>query len=342
MTSTSSPAAFPALILRAEPGSEGERNPTYQSHLETLSITDLPAGEVLIKVDYSDLNYKDALAVTGRGPVVRKLPLVPGIDLAGRVVESSDERYREGDRVILTGWGVGEKYWGGYANYARCRGDWLVPMPSGLDPRSAMIIGTAGFTAMLCVQALEDGGLGPDSGPVVVSGASGGVGSVSVMLLSRLGYEVHAVSGKPEASDYLTGLGAQAVLPRSELEQPARPLETARWAGAIDSVGGQTLARILAETRDWGSVAACGLAGGHELPTTVMPFILRGVRLQGINSVTIPRSKRIQVWQKYASSLPMDLLEKSSQEIGLDQIYHTAMQLLDGRVTGRTLVNLKR
>lgn len=325
---------FRALVLRAS-----DDRP-YRAGLEELSLADLPDGDVLVAVEYSDLNYKDGLAVTGKGKIVRSLPLVPGVDLAGTVVESDSERYRPGDRVVSTGWQVGEKYWGGYAQRARVRSEWLVPLPEGLDTRQAMAVGTAGFTAMQCVLALEDGGVEPGGGPIVVTGAAGGVGSVAVAILSRLGYEVHAVTGRAETHDYLRGLGAAVLLGRDEMSTPPRPLESARWAGAVDTVGGVMLARVLAECRDWATVAACGLAGGHDLPTTVMPFILRGVRLQGINSVSVPYEQRGEIWGRVARDLPLDKLEETVEVIPLAAVPERAEAILAGRVRGRTVVDV--
>ena len=325
---------FRALILRAD----GDRS--YVAQFEQLPLEALPAGDVLVDVAYSDLNYKDGLAVTGKGKIARVLPLVPGIDFAGTVAQSDDPRYRPGDPVVLTGWGVGESHWGGFAEKARVSGDWLVPLPAGLTPRQAMAVGTAGFTAMQCVLALEDGQVMPDSGPVVVTGAAGGVGSVAVAILARLGYEVHAVTGRPETHDYLRGLGAAGFIERGAMADKCRPLESARWAGAVDTVGSSTLARVLAETRDWGTVAACGLAGGFDLPTTVMPFILRGVRLQGINSVIVPRPQRLNIWERVVRDLPLDKLEATVEEVPLDAVPERAEAIVAGRVRGRTVVRV--
>lgn len=325
---------FRALILRAS----GEK--TYQAQFEDLPLEALPEGDVLVDVAYSDLNYKDGLAVTGKGKIARRLPLVPGIDFAGTVAHSDDPRYAVGDAVVLTGWGVGEGHWGGYAEKARVSGEWLVPLPAGLTPRQAMAVGTAGFTAMQCVLALEDGGVTPERGPVVVTGAAGGVGSIAVAVLAQRGYEVHAVTGRPETRDYLRDLGAADFIDRAAMAEKCRPLESARWAGAVDTVGSSTLARVLAETKDWGTVAACGLAGGFDLPTTVMPFILRGVRLQGINSVTVPRAERELIWQRIVRDLPLDKLEATVEEIALDQVPERAEAILAGRVRGRTVVRI--
>lgn len=326
--------SFRALVLR-ESGGGG-----HAARLEQLMLDDLPAGEVLVAVDYSDLNYKDGLAVTGRGRIARVLPLVPGIDFAGRVLESQDPRYRPGDRVVLTGWGVGERHWGGFAERARVKADWLVPLPAGLDTRQAMAVGTAGFTAMLCVMALEEAGVRPGGAPVVVTGAAGGVGSVAVTLLARRGYAVHAVTGRAETHDYLRALGAAEILDRAAMAAPCRPLETQRWAGAVDTVGGSTLARVLAETCEDGTVAACGLAGGSDLPTTVMPFILRGVRLQGVNSVSVPYARRLAAWDRLVEDLPLDRLEAMTTVIPLAAVLDWAPKIVDGQVRGRVVVDV--
>ena len=325
---------FRALVLRAS----GEKS--YTAGIETLTDTDLPEEDVLVRVEYSDLNYKDGLAVTNRGRIVRNLPLVPGIDFAGTVLSSDNPRFKTGERVVLTGWGVGEKYWGGYTQRERIRGAFLVHLPQGLSTRQAMAVGTAGFTAMQCVMGLEDAGVHPDSGPVVVSGAAGGVGSMAVAILAKRGYQVHAVTGRESTHAYLRDLGAEAILSREEMSAPSKPLESTRWAGGVDTVGGTTLARLLAETQDWGTITACGLAGGHDLPTTVMPFILRGVRLQGINSVTVPIPRRERIWQRIVQDLPMAHLEAMVEEISLDDIPAHAEAILKGQVRGRTVINL--
>jgi acrylyl-CoA reductase (NADPH) len=325
---------FRALILRE---TEGGR---YAVRLEQLLLDDLPAGDVLVAVDWSSLNYKDGLAVTGKGKIARVLPLVPGIDFAGRVLESRDPRYAPGDAVVLTGWGVGERHHGGYAQRARVQADWLVPLPKGLDARSAMALGTAGFTGMLCVMALEDGGVAPGAGPVLVTGAAGGVGSVAVALLARLGHEVHAVTGRAETHDYLRALGAAQIVPRGEMAAPCRPLESQRWVGAVDTVGGSALARALAEMREDGVVAACGLAGGADLQTTVMPFILRGVRLQGVNSVTVPYSRRLAAWDRLVEDLPLDRLEAMTTVIPLGAVPEWGGKIVAGQVRGRVVVDV--
>ncbi len=304
-----------------------------------LSAADLPEGDVLLAVDYSSLNYKDGLAVTGKGPVVRTWPMVPGIDLAGTVLESAVADYAPGDAVILTGWGVGEKYWGGYSERQRVRSEWLVPLPEGMDARSAMCIGTAGFTAMLCVMTLEEAGITPDQGTVLVTGAAGGVGSVAVSILSQLGYRVCAVSGRPESEAYLRRLGAAEFIDRETMSAPPRPLETQRWAGCVDAVGGTMLARVLAETRYGGAVAACGLAGGADLPTSVMPFILRNVSLRGVDSVMCPPRRRRRAWQRLATDLPAAALQEIAYEAGLDEVPELAERILAGQIRGRVIVN---
>jgi acrylyl-CoA reductase (NADPH) len=327
---------FKALVLR-----QADKQTVAQ--IETLSTTDLPDGDVLVAVEYSGLNYKDGLAVTGKGKIVRQFPLVPGIDLAGTVLESASPDYKPGDKVVLTGWGVGERYWGGYSQRQRVRSNWLVPLPAGLDTRQAMAIGTAGFTAMLCVLALEQAGVSPSADkPVLVTGASGGVGSVAVALLARLGYKVTAVTGRPENQDYLRTLGASGFVGREEMVAPARPLEAQRWAGAVDTVGGKILARVLAEIDYGGSVAACGLAGGTELPTTVMPFILRGVALLGVDSVMCPLPRRRQAWARLVHDLPMGMLEHITQPATLEQVPRLAEEILAGRVRGRVVIDPNR
>lgn len=324
---------FKALILSQVEGKT-------QAEVRHLNVSDLPEGEVLVDVAYSSLNYKDGLAVTGTGKIIRAFPMVPSIDFAGTVAESASERFKPGDPVILTGWGVGERHWGGFAQKARVKADWLVPMPAGLDAKQAMIIGTAGFTAMLCVMALEEAGVTPDSGKVVVTGAAGGVGSVSVLLLAQLGYHVVAVSGRPETQDFLTSLGAKEFMTREEMSRPAHPLESQNWAGAVDVVGGSTLARVLAEMQYGGTVAACGLAGGFELNTTVMPFILRNVSLRGVDSVSCPQERRVKVWERLAAAMPPSAYAELGCAIALEEVPQAAKDILAGRIQGRMLVNL--
>lgn len=327
--------SFQALLLR-----QGDDKKTL-ANVETLSNADLPEGEVLVAVDYSTINYKDALAVTGKGKIVRSWPLVPGIDFAGTVLESSDQRYSTGDKVVLTGWSVGEKYWGGYSQRQRVKADWLVPLPAEMDSRSAMAIGTAGFTAMLSVLALEEAGVKPDGKPVLVTGATGGVGSVAVTLLAGLGYSVTALTGKTESHDYLKSLGASEVIGGPEWSEAPRPLEAQRWGGAVDTLGSQALARVLAEVDYGGAVAACGLAAGFDLPTTVMPFILRGVKLLGIDSVMCPLAPRRAAWARLARDLPADkLAAMAAHTVGLGEVSEWCGKLLNRQVQGRVLVDV--
>lgn len=306
-----------------------------------LAPTDLPHRAVSVDIDYSDLNYKDALAVTGKGKIVRDYPFVPGIDFAGTVRESHHGQYAPGDKVILTGWGVGERYWGGYAETMNVDAEWLVPCPEPLSTRKAMLLGTAGLTAMLCVVRLEEARI-PPGARVLVTGASGGVGSWAISILHHLGYEVHAVTGKTEQRDWLEALGAREIHDRADYEGEPRPLEKSRWAGAIDTVGGHTLANVLAQMDYDGRVAAVGLAGGTALPTTVMPFILRGVSLLGTDSVMIPFARRRAAWQRL-SALPSGLFERMAvDEIGLEQIEERAETMLTGKLHGRVLIDPRR
>lgn len=314
----------------------------YRAGLREIDEAQLPEGDVTVDVAYSTLNYKDGLAITGKGPVVRKFPMVPGIDIAGTVRESRHHDYKAGDHVVLNGWGVGETHWGGLAQVARLKGDWLVPLPEALTPRQAMAIGTAGYTAMLCVIALERHGVTPDKGEVVVTGAAGGVGSTAVALLSRLGYTVVAVSGRPEEADYLRRLGAAEVLDRATFSDPGRPLARERWAGAVDVVGSHTLANVCAAMKYRGVVTACGLAQGMDLPASVAPFILRGVSLIGIDSVMCPRPERLEAWNRLVHDLDPVKLEAITEEIGLTEAVATAERLMSGRVRGRVVVDVHR
>ncbi len=323
---------FNALVLEQEEGKT-------LAAVKQLQFSDLPDEDVLVEVNYSSLNYKDGLAVTGTGKIVHSFPMVPGIDLAGVVKESRSPEFQVGDQVIMTGWSVGERYWGGYSQYARLKPEWLVKMPEGMDAEKSMTIGTAGLTAMLCVMALEDGGITPDSGTVVVTGAAGGVGSVAVAILSKLGYTVAAVTGRESTHGYLRGLGASELLSREEMAEKARPLEKQRWAGAIDTVGDAILARVLAEMDYRGTVAACGLAGGYKLPTTVMPFILRNVRLQGVDSVMCPINIRTAAWNRLLTDLPAKALGDISNVVGLSELPQAAADIVAGKVQGRTLVD---
>ncbi len=314
----------------------------YRSTYRDLDETYLPEGDVRIKVDYSTINYKDGLAITGKGPVVRQFPLIPGIDLAGVVEQSSSERFKVGDRVVLNGWGVGEKHSGGLAEYAQLNSDWLVSLPERFTPKQAMSIGTAGYTAMLCVMALENQGVTPDKGEVLVTGAAGGVGSVAIALLSKLGYQVVAATGRPDDEGYLKSLGASSIINRSELSEPGKPLQRERWAGAIDVVGSHTLANVCASIKYDGAVAACGLAAGMDLPATVAPFILRGVKLIGVDSVMRPLEQRIKAWERLAQDLDIEKLDALTVEIGLSEVIPYAEQILAGKVRGRLVVDVKR
>ncbi|OSN01905.1 MULTISPECIES: acrylyl-CoA reductase (NADPH) [Lonsdalea] len=311
------------------------------SEVRTIDPTQLPEGNVTVDVSWSSINYKDALAITGQGKIVRQFPMIPGIDFAGTVHSSDDAAFAVGQSVILTGWGVGENHWGGLAQSARVKSDWLVALPKGLSARQSMIIGTAGLTAMLCVMALEEGGVTPADGEIIVTGASGGVGSTAIALLHALGYQVTALSGRAENADYLRQLGAGQVLDRQEFTAAPRPLEQQRWAGAIDTVGDNVLATLLAQMNYGATVAACGLAGGIALPTTVMPFILRNVRLQGVDSVMALPPRRQKAWERLAELLPASFYEQIATEIPLAKVPAAAADLIANRITGRTLVKLR-
>ena len=313
----------------------------YRADVRGINKEQLPEGDVLVRVSHSTLNYKDALAITGASPVVRQFPMVPGIDFAGVVETSSHPDYKSGDSVVLNGWGVGEKHWGGLAEFARVSGDWLVPLQAPFTLRQAMAIGTAGYTAMLCVLALERHGVTPASGPVVVTGAAGGVGSVAVAVLAQLGYEVSAVTGRPEQTDFLKRLGARHIVERAGLSAPGKPLTREQWAGAIDVAGGHVLANVCAAMRYRGVVAACGLASGMDFPATVAPFILRGVTLAGVDSVMAPRADRLQAWQRLARDLDPALLESLAQDATLADALTLAPQMLDGKVRGRVVVSVR-
>ena len=319
-----------------------DENKVMSVNVTELGLDDLMEGDVVVEVEWTTINYKDGLAITGKGPVVRRWPMVPGIDCAGTVVSSENERFKAGDKVILNGFGVGEVHTGAYAAYARLKGDWLIRMPDGMDGRSAMAIGTAGYTAMLSVMALERHGITPGRGPVVVTGANGGVGTVAIALLGKLGYEVIASTGRTEEADFLKSLGASEVIHRDELSGPAKPLAKERWAGAIDAVGSHTLANVLSMTSYGGAVTACGLAQGMDLPTSVAPFILRGVSLLGIDSVMAPLALRQEAWSRLVTDLDMDKLEALSTEIGFDGIIDAAHQIIDGKVRGRVVVDMKK
>ena len=309
--------------------------------VEQISTDQLPEGNVVVNVEYSTVNYKDGLCIGPGGGLVREYPHVPGIDFAGTIESSDDSRYSAGDSVVLTGWRVGEVHWGGYAQKARVNADWLVPLPSGLSSRQAMAVGTAGFTAMLAVMALEDHGLIPDQGPVLVTGAAGGVGSVATAILANLGYEVAAVTGRPETEEYLRALGATQIVPREEINETVkRPLERETWAGCVDAVGGEMLARVLGQMKYGGSVSAVGLAGGAGLPATVIPFLLRGVNLLGIDSVMQPYDNRLRAWERIANDLPMDKLEAMIHPATLGDLPALGKDILKGQVKGRVVVDI--
>jgi acrylyl-CoA reductase (NADPH) len=327
---------FDALVL-----TESDRVVT--AAVQSLDDDALPAGDVTVDVEYSSLNYKDALIIRNKARLVKNYPHVPGIDLAGRVTASSDPRFTPGDRVICTGWRVGELHWGGFAERARLSGDWLVQCPEGLSTRDAMVLGTAGLTAMMAVEALEAHGLAADAGPVLVTGAAGGVGSAAVHVLARTGRQVTASSGRLEAHAYLKGLGATEIIDRAEIaEAPGRPLLSERWAGAVDNVGGATLAHVLAEVRTGGSVAACGNTAGNDYPGSVIPFILRGVNLLGMDSVTYPNDRRAVAWQRLADLFDRSTLDEIATEVALGDVADAADQILDGQIRGRAVVSLGR
>lgn len=314
----------------------------YRASVKTLDEAQLPEGNVTVRVSHSTLNYKDGLAITGKGPVVRKFPMVPGIDLVGVVEDSSHPEYKAGDAVVLNGWGVGEVHWGGLAQKARLNGDWLVPLPAAFTPQQAMAIGTAGYTAMLCVLALERHGVQPGDGEILVTGAAGGVGSVAIAVLAKLGYTVVAATGRTQDADYLKALGAAEVVDRALFSSPGKPLGKERWAGAVDVVGSHVLANVCATTKYRGVVAACGLAAGMDLPATVAPFILRGVTLAGVDSVMCPRADRLLAWQRLASDLDLAKLGQISREVGLAEAIPLADSLLRGEVRGRIVVDVNR
>lgn len=314
----------------------------YRAAVAQMDEAQLPAGDVSVRVSHSTLNYKDGLAITGKAPVVRSFPMVPGIDLVGVVEESANPAYRAGDTVLLNGWGVGEVHWGGLAQKARLKGDWLIPLPSGFTPQQAMAIGTAGYTAMLCVLALERHGVKPSDGEILVTGAAGGVGSVAVAILAKLGYTVVAATGRTKDADYLKRLGASEVIERAQFASPGKPLGKERWAGAVDVVGSHVLANVCATTKYGGVVTACGLAAGMDFPATVVPFILRGVTLAGIDSVMCPRADRLVAWQRLVTDLDVAKLGDISREVGLAEAIPLANQLLSGEVRGRIVVDVNR
>ena len=327
---------FNALVVTKD-----EETGKTAAAVQQIGLEDLPDAEVTVAVEFSTVNYKDGLCIGPGGGLVRKYPHVPGIDFAGTVEASSDDRYKPGDKVVLTGWRVGEAHWGGYSQKARVKADWLVPLPDGLDTRQAMAVGTAGFTAMLAVMALEDHGLAPGHGPVLVTGAAGGVGSVATAILAHLGHEVAGVTGRPETADYLKSLGATQIVARDEINETVkRPLESETWAGCVDAVGGAMLARVLGQMKYGASVAAVGLAGGAGLPATVIPFLLRGVNLLGIDSVMQPYENRVRAWERIARDLPMDKLEAMVQPATLADLPQLGADILKGQIKGRVVVDL--
>jgi acrylyl-CoA reductase (NADPH) len=326
---------FNAILVEREP-------PPYRASLKKLDESQLPPGDVTVRIEYSTLNYKDALAITGKGPVVRHFPLVPGIDFAGTVEHSDNPAYASGDKVLLNGWGIGESHWGGLAQRARVKADWLVPIPTGLTARQAMTVGTAGYTAMLSVMALERHGIKPGDGEILVTGAAGGVGSVAVALLSNLGFRVAAMTGRPTEADFLRQLGAADIVDRAAYAGAGKPLAKERWTGAIDVVGSHTLANVCASLRYGGLVAACGLAGGMDFPGTVAPFILRGITLAGIDSVMRPRADRVEAWRRLNTDLQIHKLELLAEEISLAQVLERAGAFLEGQVRGRIVVDVNR
>lgn len=328
-------SAFRAIVV--------EKTETGQSvALRDFDEADLMDGDVTVRVSHSTLNYKDGLAITGKAPIVRRFPMIPGVDLAGTVEASAHPDFKPGDAVVLNGWGIGETHLGAYAQRARVKGDWLIHLPQGLSSAQAMAIGTAGYTSMLCVMALERHGLTPDRGKVVVTGAAGGVGSVAVTLLAKAGWHVIASTGRPEEADYLKGLGAAEIIARSELSGPVRPLGKERWAAGIDSVGSTTLANMLSMTQYGGAIAACGLAGGMDLPATVAPFILRNVALLGVESTMAPKHLRLEAWRRLASDLDHDKLAAMTSTITLEEVVEAGREIVQGKVRGRIVVEVDR
>jgi acrylyl-CoA reductase (NADPH) len=326
-------STFKALVA-----TKGETGPNLA--FTDFAESDLMEGDVTVRVTHSTVNYKDGLAITGKAPVVRRWPMIPGVDFSGRVEISEHPDFKPGDLVILNGWGTGETHLGAYAQKSRVKGDWLVPLPAGMNPGEAMAIGTAGYTAMLCVLALERHGLKPADGPVVVTGAAGGVGSVAIALLAKAGWHVVASTGRPEEADYLKSLGAAEIIDRNELSAAGRPLGKERWIAGVDVVGSHTLANLLSMTRYGGAIAACGLAQGMDLPTSVMPFILRGVALLGVDSVMCPKPRRLEAWQRLATDLDRDALAKITTTIPLESVIETAKAIIEGQVRGRVVVEV--
>ncbi len=326
---------FKAILIRKE-------GDVQSADETTLGLNDLMDGDVVIAVSHSTVNYKDGLAITGRAPIARKIPMIPGIDLAGVVETSASPKFKPGDKVLVNGYGLSESHFGGYSEYARVKSDWIVPLPSTFTASDAMAIGTAGYTAMLSVMALEDAGVTPQKGAVLVTGASGGVGSVAIALLAKLGFKVIASTGRTEEEGYLKSLGASEIIPRAELAGEPRMLGKERWAGAVDSVGSKTLANVLSSTQYGGAVAACGLAGGMDLPTSVAPFILRGVALLGIDSVQMPMPRRLQAWRRLARDLDVAKLRSMTHTIGFGDLKQAANDILAGKVRGRLVVDIAR
>ena len=325
---------FNALVLNKKEDQKATGN------VETIKLSDLPEGDTLVNIKYSTLNYKDSLALTSLSPIIKDYPMVPGIDFSGEIEESLNEKFKVGDKVVLNGYGVGEKYWGGMSQKAKVKGDWLVKLPEKLSLKQAMAIGTAGYTAMLCVLALEKNGVTPEDGEILVTGATGGVGSVAITLLTKLGYHVVASSGRPEHSNYLKLLGAKRIIDRKELSQKGRPLAKECWAGAIDSVGSYTLANVCAATKYKGIVVACGLAQGFDLPATVMPFILRGVSLVGIDSVYCPLKDRIEAWERLSTDLNLEHLEKMTSVIPIQDVMVASKNMIEGKSYGRIVIDV--
>lgn len=330
------PSNFQAILVSRD------ENKKQSVNVVEMRDEELMEGDVLVKVEHTTVNYKDGLAITGKAPVVRRWPMIPGIDLAGTVISSDSGEWKAGDKVVLNGWGVGEVHYGAYAGHARLKGEWLIAQPEGLTGHDAMAIGTAGYTAMLCVMALEKQGVTSASGPVLVTGAAGGVGSVAIAILAKLGFNVIASTGRPEEHDYLFSLGAAEIIDRAELSGPAKPLGKERWAAAVDTVGSHTLANVISMTNYGGTVAACGLAQGMDLPGTVAPFILRAVTLRGVESVYVPRPYRVEAWTRLAADLPLEKLKALSTTIGFEDLIEAGRQIVDGKVRGRLVVDYKQ
>jgi acrylyl-CoA reductase (NADPH) len=324
---------FKAVLIEEKDGKVGAR-------VGDMPVAELPANEVTVRVSYSTVNYKDGLAVTNKGKIIRKFPMAAGIDFVGTVTESQSAAFKSGDKVILNGWGVGERYWGGFAQVARAKASWLVKLPAGLSEKQAMAIGTAGYTAMLCVMGLQDAGVKPEQGEVLVTGAAGGVGSVAIAILRKLGFTVVASTGRASEEAYLKSLGTSAIIDRNTLSGQGKPLDAERWAGAVDSVAGPTLANVLSQTKYLGAVAACGLAGGNTVPASVFPFILRGVKLIGIDSVMCPQPRRQAAWERLAKDLPLDKLDAMTTVHGLSDVPKLAEEILAGKVRGRAVIDV--